>query len=174
MTRRTPWLRSVVLSGLVATWTLGLDHGAAQSTQGSGVLSGTGVLAVRGCGRDRLRASLPITTWADGTWSVQTDVRGALSGRWTALDARGRRLDLAFDAPSAEAFAAMQANDLRELCRATSLERVTVEKRVALLVINRRGTRATLVLRFVTTATVDGKPRVARDKLRLAGRWVAG
>ncbi len=146
---------------------------AAAQPAGSGLLTGKGLMAVRGCGRDQLSPSLPVRVRSDGTWSALPDIGGELSGPWTARDPRKRRLELDFDAPSFDAFRQMQARDMAELCGAMAVLDVTTAKRQALLVIARRDTRATLRLRFVTTGTVNGRRRTARLNIRLAGRWVA-
>jgi hypothetical protein len=145
----------------------------AQVVAGSGFLEGKGTLAVQRCGRDRLRARTQVVVAPDGTWVATTDEGTGFSGTSVPVGTSGRQLALSFDADSEAGFVGSMALDAAELCR-TSIAVTSVLKKKFLLTINRRGTRAKLVLRYVGTGVGDGRSGWARSGLTLRGAWTAG
>jgi hypothetical protein len=145
---------------------------AAQTISGSGTLKGSGLLAVQRCGRARLRARAQVVVAPDGTWTATTDDGVAFSGTSVLAGTSGRKLDLSFDASSETGFVGSMAGDAAELCR-TGIQVTSVTKKQFFLAINKRRSRATLVLRYTGTGIGNGRSGWARSSLRLEGRWTA-
>ena len=171
MTRRLG-LHGLLLPALLGLGLTAAPDVGAQGVSGSGTLKGTGTLAVQRCGRDRLHAQAQVVVAAGGTWSATTSEGAAFSGTSVPSGTSGRQLDLSFDAGSEVAFVASMASNAAELCH-TSVVVTSAAKQKLLLSINRRGSRAKLVLRYTGTGVGGGRSGWARSGLTLKGPWTA-
>jgi hypothetical protein len=143
---------------------------AALDPVGSGSLRGQGSLAVQRCGRARLHSVATVSVASDGTWIAATDDGATFGGSWSAIGTNGRQFDLAFDAASEAGFLRTLASDASELCDAPIVVTSAVREKF-LLTFHRKGSRATLVLRYAATGSAGGRTGSARSRLKLSGRW---
>jgi hypothetical protein len=150
----------------------GAGDASAQTPAGAGQLSGTSVLAVKGCGRDRDPALvLLVTLGPDGSWMAEDQEGARFGGTSAPIGSSGRKLDLSFDAETEAAFRARAAADVGELCQAPATVESAVKKAFTLK-LNRKLTRAKLALRYVFTGTAGGIPGRATQRVSTKGPWV--
>jgi hypothetical protein len=142
----------------------------AQALGGSGTLRGAGRFTVQRCHGFRDQVTGTVTLAADGTWSASV-TGGSFDGTWTTDS--GRRYELSFSAPAEAAFVASLASDASQLCR-TSVTVTSVTRDDFSLTVNRRLTKARLLLRYEATGSGGGRSGRARYLLKLHGRWTAG
>jgi hypothetical protein len=148
-------------------------HVGAASAQvvGSGELRGQLSFAVKKCGTDRGRAEVGIVVAPDGTWTAGSGEGLPLSGTSLPLGMSGRKLALAFDAASAADFAAGRAADIEAGCRVSGVVIESATPTRLTLALNRKRTKATLVVIYKLTASAGGKSTTATFKINASGRW---
>jgi hypothetical protein len=146
----------------------------AAAQAGSGQLTGHGALAVRGCGRQRFSFTATVATAADATWNGQDSDGNRFGGTWTPKGTKGKKLDLAFDAESEGAFVATILSNITERCETPGPIVVSaVTRKIFRITLNRKGTRATLVLRYTVRGSAGGRSGTARYGLTAKGPWTA-
>jgi hypothetical protein len=144
----------------------------ARAFAGSGSLAGTSRLRVKGCGTYRADFATTLTVLDDGTLTAQVE-EGAFAGSGTPLGRSGRKLALALDEPSTAALVASVVEDASELCESPATVTATQPKTLT-LVLNRRLTKAKLVVKFVFKGTAAGVAGTATYKLVGRGPWTPG
>jgi hypothetical protein len=160
----------VRLAAWVALVTVAVAPAIAEAAGGTAMLAGRSALAVKGCGRDRGRFAATLALADDGTWVAAFEGATA-SGTYTAVGRTGRTLELHFDAPSSANLGDTVAEDVSLLCEAPAAVTSTTRK-VFRLTINRRRTRAALVLRYRFAGTAAGVAGTATYKLTGRGPWI--
>lgn len=161
------------IAGVALALALALPAGA-QVNGGVAELAGTSALSIRGCGRDRdPRFAAAVTVRPDGTWSAVDAQGDPFGGTWVHAGKSGRALELFFDTDTEADFVATVAEDAGILCDApgTVVVTSTTRKRFALKV-NRRLTKATLVLRYLLRGSTAEGSGTARYRLRAKGPFV--
>jgi hypothetical protein len=156
---------------LLALALLATTGTTALAVSGSASLTGHSTLAPKHCRHDRGSFTATVQLLADGTWTAQGDL--ALSGTITAVGRSGRKFLLDFDDPSRMSFLAALADEASTLCQLP----VTVtgaSRKAFTLVFNRKGTRATLTIRYRLTGTAAGHPGHASYQLGAKGTWTPG
>ena len=151
---------------------LALPAGA-QNVAGSGMLLAKNKLAAKGCGRAKLTESETLALEADGTWTVTFDGSGMIGGTYTPLGAKGRKFDLALDAPTLADVRTSLGEDLSELCQ-TQVVVTTIDTKHFRLKLNRAATKATLKLKLKLAGTADGQSGKGSFKVKAKGPWTAG
>jgi hypothetical protein len=170
---RPLWLLRGLSGVLLAGFGLGvLPPGAEAQVAGYGRLKGIGALAVQRCGQAPLHTAAQVVVASDGTWSATSNDGAAFTGTSVPAGGSGRKLALSFDASSEAGFIASMAGDAAELCH-TSIEVTSVLKKKFVLTVNRRATRAKLVLRYTATGIGGGRSGKARSGFTLQGRWTS-
>lgn len=155
---------------LVLAIALAWSGDAVAQVAGSGSLTGNGALKVKGCGTDELRG-IPITftVQTDGTWvAVLPDA--TLGGTTTLAGKDGRKLQLQFAPVSTATFLQARAADISQLC-ARSVTMNSVEQKAFTLTLNKKRTRAKVVLSYRLEGTAGGKGGNARYKITAKGPW---
>jgi len=144
----------------------------ADALTGTVALSGTSKLAPRGCGKDQGAFATSLVVADDGTWSAQSE-DASFAGTYTPKGRSGRKLALAFDEASMAGLIASIVEDVSMLCEAPAT--VTESRPKAMtLVVNRKLTSATLVVRYLFKGTAAGGSGTATYRLRGKGTWVPG
>lgn len=165
--------RAVVVAVLVGAFALAMERPvAAQGLEGTAVMAAKQKLAVRRCGKEGGISGLTFTVGAGGTWNAETDDATVFAGTSTPLGTSGRKLELTFDAGSLAAFVDALASDATSLCGAAVIVE-TAEREIFRFGVNRRGTKATLVLKYRFTGQAGGQPGTATFKLKAKGTWTA-
>jgi hypothetical protein len=156
--------------GIALCLVLVVTQAGAQS--GNGQVVGHSVLAIKGCGQQRASFSAAIVTAADGTWTGQDSDGQSFTGTWTAKGPSGRKLELAFDPETEAGFVSGLVGDIVERCETPGPITVrSVAKKAFALVVNRKQTRLTLVLRYVVTGSAGGRSGTARYRVKAKGPW---
>jgi hypothetical protein len=163
--------RAFVSALILAIGVVTAGDARAQAT-GSGALAARSVLRIKGCGTRTGSFGLVALANGDGTWSAQDTAGTGYAGTYTMLGSTGRKLDLQFDASTMTAFVSSLSADAADLCGLPVTVTSSMRKKF-LLRINRRGTRAKLVLVYVFTGSAGGRQGSARYQLRAAGPWTA-
>jgi hypothetical protein len=146
---------------------------SAQAQGGTAQLAGRAVLKTP-CGSDRVpNLTVTVTILPDGTWTA-TDAAGTpFSGTWSPVGRRGRTFDLFFDAATEAGLIATLGADVGELCGAPGGVTVTSVTRKRFRVkLNRKLTRAALVLRYTFTGSIGGIAGGARYRIGAKGPFV--
>jgi hypothetical protein len=148
-------------------------HVAAAGAQvvGSGALKGPLSFAVKKCGVDRGRPEVGIAVAPDGTWTAGSGEGLPLSGTSQPLGTSGRKLALAFDADSAAAFIAERVDDIEEGCKLSGVVIDSATPTRFTLTLNRKRTKATLVVIYKLTGSTGGTSGKATFTLQASGRW---
>jgi hypothetical protein len=144
--------------------------GAGAQVTGSGAFSARSVFRVRGCGISAGSFGLIGVVRSDGTWDAQDTQGTGYSGTHAPVGASGRKLDLQFDASSANAFVEARGVDATGLCEA-EVRVISAVRKKFLLRVNRRGTVAKLALVYVFTGAAAGRQGTARYQLKAVGPW---
>jgi hypothetical protein len=136
-------------------------------------LRGRATLAVPGCGVDRdRRFAVAVSLHETGAWGGIAREGPPFGGTWASIGRRGRSFDLFFHAESESDLAAGIVQDVRVLCGIDGPVTVlSLERKRFRLRLNRRHTRARLVLRYVFRGTAGGRGGVARYRVRVRGRF---
>ena len=159
-----------ILALLTALVTCQVGAAGAQVV-GSGELRGQVSFAIKKCGADRGRAQVGIAVAPDGTWTAGSGEGLPLSGTSQPLGMSGRKLTLAFDAESAADFVAARASDIEAGCRVSGVVIESATPTRFTLALNRKRTRATLVVIYKLVGSAGGTSGKATFKLRASGRW---
>jgi hypothetical protein len=139
---------------------------------GDGQLVGSSVLAVKGCGRERASFTATVITEPAGAWSAQDSEGQRFTGTWVPTGVNGRKLELAFDPETEAGFIAALVSDVAALCETPDPITVSsVVKKVFKLAVNRRQTRAKLLLRYSVTGSAGGRSGTARYRVKAKGSW---
>jgi hypothetical protein len=154
---------------------LALCHVASAGAQvvGSGQLKGPFSFAVKGCGGDRGPIEVGMQVRPDGTWTAGSGEGITFAGTSQPVGANGRKIALAFDAPTEQGFVAQRVLDIEALCRRPGFVTESVTPQQLTLALNAKRTRATLVVVYRLAGNLAGKARKATFRLRSAGRWSA-
>jgi hypothetical protein len=147
--------------------------GSAAAETGTATIAGRSVLAVDGCGRDRAAFAVTLVTEPDGTWRAQDGDGRPFTGTWTVRSASGRKLDVAFAPATEAAFVEGLATDVAVLCKTPDVVVRSVARKTVTLALNRRRTRATLVLRYTLRGSAGGGAGSARYRAKATGAWTA-
>ena len=159
-------LRAAVLGALLAS-------SSAWALDGSATLAGRSALHVAGCGTHRASLSQTLVVGADGTWSaVSSDDQ--FSGTWTPLGRSGRKIRMALDAASTAALVASVAEEIGPLCEITGIVITATRAKVVTLKLDRRQTKAKLLVRYVIKGKADGRSGTAVYKVTASGPWTPG
>jgi hypothetical protein len=142
----------------------------AQVPAGTAQLAGSAKLAARGCGADREpNFSSTVTLLADGSWTA-ADPEGVLfGGSWVTVGSSGRKVDLYFDAATEADLIATVTADLGLLCDAPDVVVTSAVRRRFTLTLNRAGTKAKLVLRYVFKGRANNRSGSAGYRIRAKG-----
>ncbi len=162
-------LSALALLTALATCHVGV---AGAQVAGTGTLKGSLRFAVKKCGVDRGRAKVDMAMAPDGTWAAGSDEGLALSGTSQPTGTSGRKVTLAFDAASAAGFTAGLASDIEAGCKGVSgvvIETATPTRFT--LALNRKRTRATLLVIYKLTASGGGRATKAKFRIRASGPW---
>jgi hypothetical protein len=162
-------IRAMVAGALFLTFAVVNQAGA---QPGNGQLAGRSVLAVKGCGRQPASFAATVAIDADGTWSGQDSEGEHFAGTWTPKGVSGRKLEVAFDPETEAALVAALVSDIALLCDASEPITVSsVTKKVFRLTVNRKRTRAALVLRYAVKGSAGGRSGTARYRVKAKGPW---
>jgi hypothetical protein len=156
-------LRRLALAVLLASFAQ-----VAHAVTGSVVLLGAGKLAVPTCGSLRDQLSVTLVVQAGGTWTTAPD---QFSGTYTAVGRTGRKLRLALDATTTAVLTEMVAAEIANLCRIPEVTITRVRPKTLTLTVNRKLTRATLLLRYAFAGTAGGRSGSATYRVRATGPW---
>jgi hypothetical protein len=165
--RSFPWGWVLCCIAAVVAWA-GTAHGEA----GAGNLAGKGKIAVRGCGKQRLSLDVRVVVRDDATWEAEDAEGTRFAGTYVVGTPNGRRLELAFDAPSTTAFVTAASEEVAFLCEAP-VTVASVERRKFALRLNRKRTKAVLVLLYQLTGSAAGESGSARYRITAKGPWTA-
>jgi hypothetical protein len=160
--------RGVVVAVTVGAFALCVGASSAQALEGTAVMAAKQKIAVKRCGKDGGTSGLTFTVDASGAWTAETSEGGTFTGTGTPFGASGRKLDLTFDAGSLTAFAGSLASDASSLCGAAVIVE-TAERTLFRFGVNRRGTKAGLVLKYRFAGSAGGQPGTATFKLKASG-----
>jgi hypothetical protein len=162
-----------LLAALAGATAAGVPVAAQAQTvpSGSANLRGKGAFAVQRCGRDRGRVTLAMSVAADGTWTAFGPL-GSFSGSAVPRGGSGRTLDLDFDAQSLDAFIAALVVDASDLCK-TGVVPTDVRRQRFRLRLDRKRTKARLVLRYRFAGTAAGRRGRAAYRLTARGPWTS-
>lgn len=144
----------------------------AQAASGSASLTGSSKLVTRGCGRERAAFSALLLVQDDGTWTAQGG-DDSFAGTYVAVGRTGRRLVVTLDAGSEAAFIASIAADVTILCESAATVTSSRPKILA-LILNRKLTKAKLVVKYAFTGTAAGRTGTATYRLIGRGPWTPG
>jgi hypothetical protein len=107
----------------------------------------------------------------DGTWSATSD-GPAFAGTYTAVGRSGRKIALQLGDPAVAALVASVAADVSTLCH-TPVQVTSASPKVLTLTLNRKRTKATLVVRYVVRGTSSEGSGKATFGLTAHGAWSA-
>lgn len=158
------------------TMVVGLVLAAATTAaafSGTASLTGKSTLAVHGCGADRGTFAATVTVAADGTWSAQPSDGPAVAGTWTPVGRAGRKARFAFDAASLSALGATVIDDVSMLCH-VSATLTAVHPHTLMLTLNRKLTRATLVISYGFSGRAGRRSGTASYHVVGHGAWTPG
>jgi hypothetical protein len=158
------------MTGLVIALCLALLS-VASADPGSGQLTGRAMLDAGGCGRDRATFAIQLVVAADGTWTALDADGTSFAGTSAPKGRSGRKHDLAFDPDTEQGFVSVLAADVAELCEVPEVTVDTVKKKALTLTVNRKGTRAAIVLRYVLRGTAAGRRGTATYRMNAKGSW---
>jgi hypothetical protein len=144
----------------------------AQTITGSGVLFARDTLRAKGCGRAKLSGPQTVMMGASGVWAAIDEGGELLGGTYAAVGTTGRKFDLQLDGPSLVLFQGDLERYLAELCH-TLVQVTSIETKTFLLVLNRRGTRATVKATYRLVGTALGKKGRGSFRVRAKGPWTA-
>jgi hypothetical protein len=147
---------------------------AADAATGNAGLKGMSKVGVRGCGAKRLAFSGTVTVLDDGTWSARSDEGDGFAGTYRPAGRTGRKLLLAFDTASLAAFVGAVEDDVAALCESPPATVTAVRPKALSLAVNRKLTKAKLVLRYAFTGNAGGRSGTATYKLVARGPWTPG
>lgn len=145
----------------------------AGATSGSAALTGTSRLGVRGCHGGRMTFSGTVVVYADGTWTA-TGGSDNFAGTYAAAGRTGRKLVLTLDEPSKAAFIASVAEDIQTLCDTPPVTVTNSRAKVLALTLNRKLTKAKLVVKYSIAGNAGGRSGTATYRLIGRGAWTAG
>ena len=143
------------------------------AVSGSASLTGASRLGVRRCGAARVPFSGTLLVQDDGTWTANGG-GDAFAGTYTATGRAGRKLVLTLDAPSQAAFIASIEEDVASLCESPPVTVTSSRAKVLMLTLNRRLTKAKLVVKYAFTGTAEGRSGTATYRLTSRGAWIPG
>ena len=152
----------------------------AAATSGTATLTGTAKLAVPGCGRERDAFSPLVSVSDDGRWTAAADDDDdpdddpGVAGTYTTEGRSARSLRLEFDEPSRASLTADAEDDLATKCGTPTATVTSSQPKKLRLVLNRKRTKAKLVLRWVFEGTAGGRPRSVRYRVIARGPWTDG
>jgi hypothetical protein len=145
----------------------------AAAETGSAQLTGRSILAVKGCGKERASLVLRVVVNGDTTWTGEDEDGARFAGTYAVRAPSSRKLELAFDETSAAAFVTAAAEDIAVLCEAP-VTVASVERRKFILRLNRKRTKAALVLLYRLIGSAAGESGSARYRVAAKGPWTAG
>jgi hypothetical protein len=137
---------------------------------GAASLTGTSRLAAKGCGADREPLVATVTVRDDGTWSAESP-GDQFSGTYTSVGGTGRKLAFAFDAPTLTTLTGRIVEGVSGLCNVSGVVISSSRAKALTLTINRKLTRAKLLLRYVFAGSAGGRRGTATYTARAAGPW---
>jgi hypothetical protein len=143
----------------------------AQVVSGSGDLFGRGKFGVQRCGRDRDAVTAVVAVNVDGSWSAVVNGR-PYSGTSTPIGTSGRKLDLFFDGVGMAQFISTLEELASDLCD-ESVTSTSETKRKFLLKVNKKRTKAAVILKYIFTGTAGGRSGKARYFFKVKGLWAA-
>lgn len=144
----------------------------AGAVSGSAALTGKSRLGVRGCGADRATFSASVLVQDDGTWIAQSDQ--VFGGTYAPTGRTGRTLALSFDAASEAGFIASIEEDVATVCESPPATVTSSRRKVMALVLNRKLTKAKLVVKYAVTGNAGGRSGTATYRLIGRGPWTPG
>ncbi|HEY5625319.1 MAG TPA: hypothetical protein VIT93_02405 [Dehalococcoidia bacterium] len=136
--------------------------------EGSGVLTGTQRLRVKGCGKDTQPFTISLALDAVGDWSGVEGPRN-FSGVYTP-NAKGNRADLFFDGVSEALFVDQMESWAGILCNGTVVADTATRRKGRLAVKARKGT-AKLTVKYKFVGTGPGGSGRATYKFKVTGAW---
>jgi len=158
----------VVLPRALAVLTV-LAIAAVQAGTGSATFTGSTKLAVKGCGTARDPFSAVVAAAGDGTWNA-TSPGEQFSGTYTTIGP-GRRLKLTPDAATLANLTDVVVGGVSSLCRTGGVTVTSIRPQTSMLTLNRKLTRAKLLVRYVFAGTAGGRSGTATLTVRAAGPW---
>jgi len=138
---------------------------------GTAVLAGRAKLKVQSCGKATDAAVVDVIVAADGAWTID-DGMATYAGTGLMLGKAGRKLALTLDESSLASLVATLEADAGTLC-GVAVTATGVTMRKALLKVNRKGTRARLVVLLKGLGTTDdGTSGKAKYRVIATGPWI--
>ena len=144
---------------------------AGEASTGRALLTGTSKLVVHGCGARRAQFSGTVTISNDGTWTAQSDEGDGFAGTYTPAGRTGRKVLLTFDASSLAAFVGAVEEDVALACQSPPATVTSSRPKALSLAVNRKLTKAKLLLRYAFTGNAGGRSGTATYKLVARGPW---
>jgi hypothetical protein len=145
----------------------------AAAFSGTATLAGKSKLAVHGCGADRGTFAATVTVAADGTWTALATDGPSAAGTWTPVGRAGRKVRFTFDAASLAALGATVIDEVSMLCHVTATL-TAVHPHALTLILNRKLTRATLVISYGFSGRAGGRSGTASYHVVGHGSWTPG
>jgi hypothetical protein len=135
---------------------------------GSGVLTGTQRLRVKGCGKDTQPFTMTLGLTALGDWAAVEGPR-SYAGTYTP-NRKGNRADLFFDGASEPLFVDQMESWASLLCEGTVVA-TTATRRKGRLKVNARKGIATLSVKYKLRGSGPGGPGKATYRFKVRGPW---
>lgn len=158
-----------VVCCLLLTMTLAASQAGAQFISGSGLLEGKDKIAVQRCGRDPGIITAAVMMSSDGGWSASVEGLG-YTGSYGPKGASGRKFDLFFDGASELQFVTALEGFAADLC-GVSVTATSAERKKFTLKLNRKRTKAVVLLKYRFEGTGDGRSGRAKYTFKLKGPW---
>jgi hypothetical protein len=140
------------------------------AASGGATLAGKSRLGVPRCGAARMTFSGTLGIRPDGTWTADGG-DDAFSGTYAVMGRTGRKLALTMDATSQAAFIASVAEEIASLCESPPVTVTASRAKVLTLVLDRKLTKAKLIVRYAFTGTAGGRSGTAAYRLIARGAW---
>jgi hypothetical protein len=109
----------------------------------------------------------------DGTWTANGGA-DSFAGTYAAVGRTGRKLALTLDEPSKAAFIASVADDIQSLCDTPPVTVTASHAKVLALTLNRKLTKAKLVVKYAFAGNAGGRSGTATYRLTGRGAWTPG
>lgn len=130
---------------------------SAQILGGTGQLFGREKCRVQRCGRDRDEETADVILNCDGSWRAVVDGL-VYTGTSALIGGSGRKFDLLFDESSISLFTTILQGFATGLC-GISIASTVEEKRKFVLKVNKRRTKAAVILKYRFEGTGGGRSR---------------
>ena len=147
---------------------------SAHAITGSAPLTGSSVLALRGCGRHRGTVATLVALANDGTWTAMSQEGPVFTGTYTPKGRSGRKFALVMAPASEQAFVADTAAEITTACELTGVVVTEVVPKVMKLSLDKKLTTAKLLVRYRFRGASDQGSGRASIKIAGKGPWTAG